>query len=110
MAHAALTSPIWLNAWGKLPSSSPVVGSTSSASRSTSLTNAIGPLEQGGGLVDLARQGASLGQPEGAQQERPLVTGEAVGSQIAVDETALVGETVLDGVQSGQHPRIDADR
>ena len=40
IAHAALTSPMWLNAWGKLPSSSPLVGSTSSASRPTSLTNA----------------------------------------------------------------------
>ena len=37
-AHAALTRPMWLNAWGKLPSSSPVVGSTSSASSPTSLT------------------------------------------------------------------------
>ena len=38
MAQAALTSPMWLNACGKLPSRSPVAGSTSSASRPTSLT------------------------------------------------------------------------
>jgi hypothetical protein len=38
MAQAALMSPMWLKAWGKLPSSSPVTGSTSSASRPTSLT------------------------------------------------------------------------
>jgi len=37
MAQAALMSPMWLKAWGKLPSSSPVAGSTSSASRPTSL-------------------------------------------------------------------------
>jgi hypothetical protein len=37
IAQAALTRPMWLNAWGKLPSSSPVAGSTSSASRPTSL-------------------------------------------------------------------------
>ena len=40
MAQAALTRPMWLNAWGKLPRSSPLTGSTSSASRPTSLTNA----------------------------------------------------------------------
>src|SRR5436309_914387 len=39
MAQAALTSPMWLNSCGKLPSSSPVPASTSSASRPTSLTN-----------------------------------------------------------------------
>jgi aminoglycoside phosphotransferase (APT) family kinase protein len=37
MAQAALTSPMWLNACGKLPSSSPVSASTSSASRPRSL-------------------------------------------------------------------------
>jgi hypothetical protein len=40
MAQAALTSPMWLKAWGKLPKSSPLTGSTSSASRPTSLTTA----------------------------------------------------------------------
>ena len=40
MAQAALTSPMWLKAWGKLPKSSPLTGSTSSASRPTSLTKA----------------------------------------------------------------------
>ena len=40
MAQAALTSPMWLKAWGKLPRSSPLTGSTSSASRPTSLTKA----------------------------------------------------------------------
>ena len=38
IAHAALISPMWLKAWGKLPSSSPVSASTSSARRPTSLT------------------------------------------------------------------------
>src|SRR3984893_9769845 len=37
MAQAALTRPIWLNACGKLPIISPLPGSTSSASRPTSL-------------------------------------------------------------------------
>src|SRR5207253_4975222 len=37
IAQAALIRPMWLNACGKLPSSSPVVGSTSSASSPTSL-------------------------------------------------------------------------
>jgi hypothetical protein len=40
IAQAALTSPMWLKAWGKLPSSSPLVGSTSSASKPMSLTKA----------------------------------------------------------------------
>ena len=37
MAQAALIRPIWLNACGKLPIISPLPGSTSSASRPTSL-------------------------------------------------------------------------
>ena len=37
IAQAALTSPMWLNAWGKLPIISPLPASTSSASRPTSL-------------------------------------------------------------------------
>jgi len=37
IAQAALTSPMWLNACGKFPSSSPVSPSTSSASSPTSL-------------------------------------------------------------------------
>src|SRR5271166_5600912 len=37
MAQAALISPMWLNAWGKLPIISPLPASTSSASRPTSL-------------------------------------------------------------------------
>ena len=38
IAHAALTKPMWLKAWGKLPRSSPVSGSTCSARRPTSFT------------------------------------------------------------------------
>jgi hypothetical protein len=38
LPQAALTSATWLNACGKLPRSSPLTGSTSSASRPTSLT------------------------------------------------------------------------
>ena len=106
IAQAALISPMWLNAWGKLPSSSPVAGSTSSASRPTSLTNAIARSNRAVACVDLARQGPGLGQPERAQQERALVAGEAVRRQVAVDEAPLVGEAVLDGVEGGQHPRI----
>jgi hypothetical protein len=40
IAHAALTRPMWLKACGKLPSSSPVSGLTSSARRPRSLANA----------------------------------------------------------------------
>ena len=36
MAHAALISPMWLNACGKFPIISPLAGTTSSASRPTS--------------------------------------------------------------------------
>ena len=39
IVHAALISPIWLNACGKLPSSLPVPASASSASSPTSLTH-----------------------------------------------------------------------
>jgi hypothetical protein len=38
MAHAALTRPMWLKAWGKFPRSSPVSASTSSASSPRSVT------------------------------------------------------------------------
>jgi hypothetical protein len=39
MAHAALISPMWLNACGKFPIISPLAGSTSSASRPTSASS-----------------------------------------------------------------------
>ena len=78
MRSAALMSPRWLKAWGKLPSSAPVVGSISSASRprwleastcatKTSCASSMRPL-----------QGERLGEPEAAQDERALRAADAV--------------------------------
>src|SRR6266536_3778613 len=59
MVHAALISPMWLNACGKLPIISPLRGSTSSASSPTSLMAAMRTLEGHGGRLDLPAAGSS---------------------------------------------------
>ena len=105
IAHAALTSPMWLKACGKLPRSSPLVGSTSSASRPTSLTNAGRPLEHGARPLGLAGRRQGLGQPEGAEEEDALLAVEPVAGAVAVDEPALVGEPFLGGGDGREHPR-----
>ena len=74
------------------------------------MTKAIGPLEQLGRLVDLAGEGSGLGQPEGAEQERALVPGQAVRRQVAVDQAPLVRQALLDGVDRGQHRGGRGDR
>ena len=73
---------MWLKACGKLPSSSPVAGSTSSASSPTSLTNAAARSNTARGPVDLPGQGQRLGQPERAEQERALLAGEPVDALV----------------------------
>ncbi len=73
MAQAALISPMWLNACGKLPSSSPVAGSTSSASRPDVVDVARRPARTPPGPgPGLPGHGERLRQPERAQQEGAL--------------------------------------
>ena len=92
IAQAALTSPMWLNACGKLPSSSPVPASTSSDRSPTSFTYGRGGLERRARPVEVAGERLRVGQPERAQEERALLAVEAVGAAVPVDEPALVGE------------------
>ena len=70
--RAVLTSPTWVNAWGKLPTRRLATGSYSSESRPTSLHRAEQALEEGAGLVDPADQGQVVDQPERAGQKRAL--------------------------------------
>jgi hypothetical protein len=53
MAKAAMTSPIWLKAGGKLPRSSPLTGSIPRAGRPTSLTKAAARSETSRALAAL---------------------------------------------------------
>jgi pimeloyl-ACP methyl ester carboxylesterase len=106
IAHAALTRPMWLNAWGKLPNSSPFTGSTSSANSPEIVGERGRPFEHGARPLGPAGHGQRLGQPERAQQERALVAVETVSGPVAVDEPAVVGEVLLGGIDGRQHPRI----
>jgi hypothetical protein len=65
-----------------------------------------GTLERRGGGLDLS--GQRLRQPERAQQERPLLTGQAVGGPVSVHQSALVGEPPGDGIDGRFHPRVIA--
>ena len=78
IAHAALTRPMWLNACGKLPSSSPRGRVDLLGQQADVVDEGDGPLERRAGPVDLAGQRQRLGQPERAQQERALLALEAV--------------------------------
>ena len=106
MAQAALTRPMWLNAWGKLPRSSPLLGSTSSASRPTSFDERGGSFEHRARPVGPARHRQRLGQPERAEQEGAFLAVETVVGPVAVDEPSLVGEPFFRGVDGGQHPGV----
>ena len=80
IAQAALTRPMWLKACGKLPSRSPVAGSTSSASSPTSLTKRAARSKTARARATWPASGQRLGQPERAEQERALLAREAVGA------------------------------
>jgi hypothetical protein len=93
IAHAALTRPMWLKACGKLPSRSPVSGSTSSEQPEV-VDVAARPLEHRARPVHPARYGQRLGEPERAERERaghPVAVGAGLGA-VAVSEAAGVGE------------------
>src|SRR5208283_4805326 len=65
-----------------------------------------GTLENGPGPNRLAYLGQGLGQPEGAQKEGAFLALEPVVGPIAIDQSPLVSEPLLCGVDRGQHPRI----
>ena len=82
MAQAALTRPMWLNACGKLPSSSPVrVDLLGEQPDVVDVRD--GPLEDLPRPVDLAAHGERVRQPERAQQEGALLAGQAVDAAAA---------------------------
>ena len=106
MAHAALTSPVWLNAWGKLPRSSPLTGSTSSESRPTSLTKADALSKTVRARAACPDLGQGLGQPEGAQKECAFLAFEPVMGPVAVHQSPLIGKALFGRVDGGQHSGI----
>src|SRR5271165_6752442 len=65
-----------------------------------------GPLEGGGGRAELPGQRLSLCQPECAQQEGALLPGQAVVSEVAVYQAALVGQARGGRVDGRLHPRV----
>ena len=100
---------MWLNACGKLPSSSPVAESTSSAEQADVVGVAGGALEHLGAFGDPTGEGERVGEPEGAEQERALLPVEPVhagAGVIAMNQTAGVGELTAHGVDRGQHPWV----
>jgi tetratricopeptide (TPR) repeat protein len=67
-----------------------------------------GALERRGGLVELSGQRLRVRQPERAEQEGSLLAGQAVMSQVAVHQAALVGQPGGDRVDGRLHPRVVA--
>jgi hypothetical protein len=65
-----------------------------------------GTLERRGGGLDLTGQRLRLRQPERAQQERPLLTGEAVTGPVSVHQPPLVSEPLSDGIDGRFHPQV----
>ena len=110
IAQAALTRPMWLNACGKLPRSSPVSGSTSSARRPDVVDVGDGALERLARPLDLAGERERLCEPERAQEEGAFLALEAVVGEVAVDEPALVGESLGGGVDRREHARVGRRR
>ena len=64
--------------------------------------------EGGGGPVELSGQCLRVRQPERAEQEGSLLPRQAVMSQVAVHQAALVGQPPGDGVDGRLHPRVVA--
>ena len=87
IAHAALTSPMWLNAWGKLPRSSPLVGSTSSASRPTSLTNAAARSNTARARSVWPAMARACASQKVHSRKRALLAVETVARAVAVHES-----------------------
>lgn len=72
MAQAALTSPIWLKAWGEVAEQCPRAWVGLFGEQAEVVGAGGGPLEGRPGLVRAPREGLDLGEPEGAQQETAL--------------------------------------
>ena len=106
MASAAWMSPMWVKAWGKLPSSSPG-GRVDLLGEQADVVGAAGhQREQRARPLGLAREREALGEPERADAERALAAGQPVLVQVAVDEPAFVGEVRRDRLDRGAHAGI----
>ncbi len=106
MAQAALTRPMWLNAWGKLPKQLAVDRVDLFGEQADVVDERGGPFEHGARPVGLARHRQGLGEPEGAEQEGAFLAVEAVAGAVAVDQPPLVREPFLRGVDGRQHPGV----
>jgi hypothetical protein len=84
MAHAALISPMWLNACGKFPDHLAAGRVDLLGQQADIADGGHGTLERRGGGLDLTGQRLRLRQPERAEQEGPLLTGEAVTGPVSV--------------------------
>ena len=62
------------------------------------------PLEDGAGLSRFPGSGQGLGQPEGAEKERAFFAFKPVVGAVAVDESALIGQSFFGGVDRRQLP------
>jgi hypothetical protein len=99
-------SPMWLKASGKSPRSSPLTGSTSSASRPTSLTKAAARSNTVQARAGCPARARAWGQPEGAQKERAFLAGERVVGPVAEHQSAIISKAFFGRVDRGQHSGI----
>ena len=110
ISQAAVISPMWLNACGKLPSSSPRRRVDLLGQQPEVVGVGDELVEQRLGPVDLARLGQRGHEPERADHERSLLAGEAVGVEALVVAVAqhqpVLGQVVGDRVDRRAHPLV----
>jgi hypothetical protein len=67
------------------------------------------PLEYQPGSINLVGQGERLGEPERAEQEGALLAGKtfhALLGEMAIHQSLVVGQPLLNCVNRREHPRI----
>ncbi len=101
-AYAEWISPTWLNACGKFPKQRSVLAHLF-REKAQIVGMAQRPVYQPDGPVDLVGEGKRLGQPEGAKQERSLVSPQPVAGDVTHDQPALVEQPSLHRFDGRQH-------
>ena len=106
IAQAALTSPMWLNACGKFPRSSPLTGSTCSDRSPTSFTAAAAAANVRRAWSDRPASACACASQNVHSRNVPSSPSQAVGATVPVDQPPLVGEAGGDGVDRRLHPGV----
>ena len=106
--ETALISARWVNACGKLPRWRPLGVSSSSAKRSSEPADSSSRSQSSRARVGLADLRERRDQPEGADQEGPLLAAEAVVGLLdpVAEDEAVLGQLVGDRLDRRAHARV----